>query len=168
MNTSHAKTNDPKRTTSPEKSQKTRMLFGVLLFCLVLAAGGFVAINTLIPRESPQQAIQALLEERAAAMSQKDLERYLRCFSQQYQDGEQRYEDLQTNASRWFAQFKSIQFSFQTLHLEIDDAQALVENNYKFSLQPDEGDILNISKRELLELRREQTGWKIFKNLKPQ
>jgi ketosteroid isomerase-like protein len=167
MNMSQETTSDQGARTRSEKQPGKTILIGAII-CLCLVAGGFFVLHNFSQKTSPQQDIQALLEERATALSQKDLERYLHCFSSQYQDGEQGYQDLKASASRWFTQFENIQFAFQMLHLEIDGTQALVENNYKFSLRPPDGEILNISNKELLELRRENTGWKIFKNLKPQ
>lgn len=161
MNTSQEK------TTQAEKHPGKTILIAAII-CLGLIAGGFIVLNNFFPHESPEQAIKKLLEERAAAFSRKDLKSYLLCFSPQYENGEQGYEELKTNASRWFTQFASIQFSFQTLRLEIHDAQALVENNYKFRLRSDDGETRDISNRELLELRRERNGWKIFKTLTPQ
>ena len=161
------KTVTPDMTIRPKKHPAKTILLGAVI-CLGLVVGGLIALNTFFSQPSPQQAIQTLLEERASALGRKDLAQYLLCFSPQYQNGDQGYEDLKTNASRWFAQFETIQFTFQTLRLEIDDAQAFVENNYRFNLRPADGDMRSISSRELLELRREKTGWKIFKNLKPQ
>ncbi|MCP4399025.1 MAG: hypothetical protein GY801_17205 [bacterium] len=155
------------KTIQPEKQPVKMVLIGAIV-CLCLFAGGFVAFNNFTPQASPQQAIQRLLEERASALGQKNLERYLFCFSPQYQNGEQGYEELKANASRWFVQFEGIQFSFQTLRLEIEVPQAVVENNYKFALRAPDGEVRNISNRELLELRQEKTGWKIFKTLTPQ
>ena len=154
-------------TTGGKKRRGKLLPIGIFL-CLCLAAGAFLLFNNPFQGESPQLAIQALLEERASALSRKDLERYLRCFSPHYQDGGKGYSELKANASRWFSQFESIQFSFQTLRLEIDDIQALVENNYTFTLRPPNGENLEISNKELLELRREDSDWKIFSNLKPQ
>jgi Na+-transporting NADH:ubiquinone oxidoreductase subunit NqrC len=159
--------NSQNNTAAPKQQRRTGVLLLVILG-LCLLAGAFVAITVFFPKNSPQPEIQALLEKRAMALNEKNLERYLNCFSSEYRDGGQGYAELKENASRWFIQFESIHFSFQTLHLEIDDARALVESNYKFSLRPPDGDLLNISNKELLELRHEQSGWKIFRNIKPQ
>ncbi|PID57712.1 hypothetical protein CSB45_05630 [candidate division KSB3 bacterium] len=134
---------------------------------LLLLGGGFGAITFFLSSASPQSEIQTLLEKRASALSAKDLKNYLRCFSLHYQDGEQGYADLKDNASRWFTLFESIHFSFQIQRLEADANHALVENNYTFSLRAPDGEALNIRKKELLELVREQDGWKIFKTIRP-
>lgn len=154
-------------TPHSERTPGKTFIIGAII-CLGLVFGGFILVKNFPQEASSQQAIRTLLEERAAALSQKDLERYLRCFSLQYKNGEQSYADLKDSALRWFEQFTDIQFAFQTLRLEIDGNQAFVENNYKFTLQPPEGDVLNISNKELLELRREKKTWKIFKHIKPQ
>lgn len=113
-------------------------------------------------RVAREHEIQALLERRALALQQKDLALYLSCFSPHYQSGTRTFKDLQADVSRWFSQFATIQFAFSTRHLEWRGANALVENMYKFSVTDTAGTPIVIENQELLEIRKEQTGWKII------
>lgn len=111
------------------------------------------------------QDIRKLLERRADALAQKDLPRYLSCFSQTYRSDQYQYADLQKNASRWFAQFATIRFSFRILEIQLRDNTAIVENDYTFSLTDIDGESVDIAKRELLEIKREDNAWKITSSL---
>ena len=126
-------------------------LIGMLLFWLFSSSAA-----------ADKQEIRKLLENRANALTQKDLSRYLLCFSPQYRSGPQTFDDLKANASQWFAQFATIRFSFQILDIQIQGDKAIIENDYKFSLTNIEGETVNIAKRELLEIRRESNEWKII------
>ena len=119
----------------------------------------------LFSSSADKQEIRKLLENRADALTQKDLSRYLSCFSSQYHSGSRTYNDLQVSASQWFEQFVTIRFSFRILDIQIKDDKASVENDYKLSLTNMEGESVNIAKRELLEIRRENNEWKIMSSL---
>ena len=112
-----------------------------------------------------KQKIHQVLDNRASALTQKDLPRYLSCFSPNYRSGSRTYEDLKANASRWFVQFENIHFSFQVIDIQLQGDKAIVENNYKFSLINVDGEPLEISQRELLELQRNSKEWKITQSL---
>ena len=140
------------------------LIGGILVVCLI---GGFLLFNAS-SSDHDKKAIQDLLQTRATALTQKDLPRYLSCFSRQYRSREQRYEDLKTNASQWFTQFATIQFSFQILDIQIQKETAIIENMYKFSLTDTEGESIDIAQKELLELKHESDGWKITSSLSVQ
>jgi ketosteroid isomerase-like protein len=141
------------------------LIGGLVLICCLVVGLLYVFIFS---SPNHEQAIRELLEERATALNQKNLARYLACFSLQYQSGGQQYEDLKADASQWFSQFATIQFSFQILNIQVDGKNAFVENHYKFSVTNTEGDSLDLNKKELLELHREAEGWKIVSARSPQ
>ena len=137
------------------------LIGGILVVCLI---AGFLLFSAS-SSDHEKQAIQNLLQTRATALIQKDLPRYLSCFSLQYRSGSRTYDDLQTHASQWFDQFVTIRFSFQILDIQIQGKKAIVEDDYKFSLTNIDGEAITIAKRELLEIRREKDEWKIIKSL---
>lgn len=144
----------------------TRRTWGIFAgaACVMLAVGGWMAFKAAAALKE-KQAIQAVLEERAAALSRKDLVGYLSCFSIEYRSGERTYQDLRLDAENWFAQFDAVQFSFRTLNIELDAQRAQVENEYQFILNPPQGQPVRIANRELLELSRGAGGWKITASL---
>ncbi len=116
-----------------------------------------------------EEDIRQLLHQRANALMEKDLTRYLACFSPNYLRGTQTYADLEADASRWFAQFATIRFSFQILDMQIEESNtAIVENQYKFTVINHDGESIEIPQRELLELQRENNVWKIAQSLEIQ
>ena len=131
---------------------------------LVLVLVGTILFWTF-QASSDEREIQELLATRARALDQKDLPLYLACFSPDYRSGTRTYADLQADASQWFAQFATIHFAFQTVNIQFQGDQAIVENTYKFSVTDTTGEPLRIAKRELLEIRHEHTGWKITRAL---
>jgi ketosteroid isomerase-like protein len=149
-------------TTSSARQHSRFFLVGIIVvaFCLI-----GVLLFWLFSSSADKQEIRNLLENRADALTQKDLSRYLSCFSSQYHSGPRTYNDLQASASQWFAQFVTIRFSFRILDIQIKDDKASVENDYKLSLTNMEGESVNIAKRELLEIRRENNEWKIMSSL---
>ncbi|PIE33476.1 hypothetical protein CSA56_11780 [candidate division KSB3 bacterium] len=153
-------------TASSERNTRiTRFIVGIVsLICLIVA--GYLVLRTVLsPNE--KKHIHALFETRASALNQKHLSQYLSCFSQDYRSGEKTYADLQADASQWFSQFTTIQFSSTLLDLEIQQDKALATNTYSFTLTNAEGKAIEIAQKELLELRREDEGWKIVRSLSP-
>ncbi len=140
-----------------------KLLLGSIVLLVGLGAGMLFWIT--YSSSVDEQRIREVLETRARALSQKDLSLYLSCFSPNYHSGIRTYEDLKADASQWFLQFVTIQFSFQTVDLQVHDDEAIVENTYKFSLINADGESLQIAKRELLEMRRENKEWRITKSL---
>ncbi len=154
----------PDLTTTPATKQYSRILLVgsiIVVFCLI----GVLLFWLFASSAVDKQEIRELLENRANALTQKNLPRYLACFSLRYRSGTRTYDDLKANASQWFAQFATIRFSFQILDIQIQDDKAIVENDYQFSLTNIEGESINIAKRELLEIRRENNQWKIISSL---
>jgi ketosteroid isomerase-like protein len=140
----------------------SRMLPISILFMLVLGGG---ILLWQFHSSSEEQKIQEVLENRANALGQKDLPLYLACFSPDYRSNTRTYDDLKTDASQWFSQFATIQFSFRTVDMQLQGDNAIVENDYKFSITNADGESVDIAKRELLEMRRENKEWKIIKSL---
>ena len=135
----------------------------VVLCCVGIGVVWFLSVNS---EEQAKQQIKELLTRRSDALTQKDLSQYVSCFSQQYQSGQYRYADLHENAARWFSEFAAIRFSFRIVDIHIqDDDMAIVENDYTFSLTDSDGETIDIAKRELLEIYREDTEWKIARAL---
>lgn len=152
--------------TTPEIRHTSKFfLIGSIIgvCCLV----GFILIWMVFafPEKQHKQDIRALLEQRADALAQKDLPRYLSCFSQTYRSGQIRYGDLREHASRWFAQFATIRFDFRIIEIKLHGHTAIVENEYKFTLINFDGESINIAKRELLDIKREDDEWKIASSL---
>ncbi len=147
--------------TPAGRRSRVLILLSLGVFMALLGAIGFWWMSAA----RDEQQIREVLETRAAALEQKDLSRYLACFSPDYQSGSRTYSDLKADASGWFERFASIRFAFHTLDIQVQDASAIVENEYTFSVTDAEGETIQIAKRELLELRREQQAWKIVKAL---
>ena len=147
-----------------EKKSVKKMLFGGIfgVMCLIAVALGAKWFST---SSDDSAAIKALLERRATALNQKDLTRYLDCFSIAYRDGSRTYHDLKADAEVWFSQFDSIQFSYQTINIERSKHSARVENHYHFALRSAEGKPVTITNKELLEVRQDAAGWKITASL---
>ncbi|GAK60248.1 hypothetical protein U27_00139 [Candidatus Vecturithrix granuli] len=139
-------------------------LFGVSLLIICCLIGGWYLWKTYTQRLSTQE-IYALLENRANGLRQKNLPQYLSCFSSSYRSPSQTFADLQTSAVRWFEQFVTIHFAFQILDIQFQGERALVENHYKFTLTDADGETLELSQRELLEIQREHGEWKITQSL---
>jgi ketosteroid isomerase-like protein len=148
--------------TGPSSKGSSRMFLGGILLIFVLIG---VILFWTFHSSFDEREIRELLEIRAKALEQKDLPLYLSCFSPDYRSGTRTYHDLQADATQWFAQFATIQFSFQIVDIQVQEDHAIVENDYKFSVTNADGDSVNLAKRELLEMRRENTGWKITKSL---
>ena len=153
--------------TAPSKKRRSKLLVvgGIVT---ILCVGGMLLFWRFSSSTVDRQEIQELLEKRADALMQKDVSRYLSCFSLQYRSGSRTYDDLKTNALQWFDQFATIRFSFRILDIQVQDAGVIVEEDYTFSLTDIDGETINIAKRELLEIRRENDEWKITQALSVQ
>lgn len=154
-------------TTSPATKKTGALVAGGIVVLICCVAAGILLFQAWSSSHEKQH-ISALLDTRATALTQKNLSQYMSCFSTQYRSGEKTYEDLFADASRWFSQFTTIQFSSTVLTLEIQGDTALVKNTYSFSLTNTEGKPIHLTQQELLELRRESDGWKIMSSLSPQ
>ena len=144
---------------------------GALRSRMMLVAGLLIVIGLVAGRggwggyrSSAEREIRALLDRRAQALHEKDLPQYLSCFSPDYQSGSQTYTQLKHDATQWFSQFATIQLVFDIAELHIQENTAFVEDSYTFSVtSPEGGEPITISKREVLEIRRESKEWKIYK-----
>ncbi len=158
--------NVPEFGKTPATKQKTKFLWpGSIILLLCLLTMGWMWKLHIVSEERHKQEIRDLLKQRADALNQKELSHYLSCFSQKYQSGRQQYADLKANASLWFSQFAAIRFSFRIVDIELRQNMAIVKNDYTFSLIDTDGESINITKRELLEIIRENEGWKISSSL---
>lgn len=143
--------------------KKTRLKrLGMILVIIVGCIGG--AVLWIYQRSSNEREIRDLLEHRALAFRQKDLPLYLSCFSPDYQSGSRTYDQLKADATQWFKNFATIQFSFQIVESQFRDDMAVIENTYTFTVTDADGESLQFSNREMLEIRRESQEWKIFKS----
>jgi ketosteroid isomerase-like protein len=150
----------PDKKTASDGARLRKMFVAGALVVLGIAAalGGWSLYASSAERE-----IRALLDRRAEALHDKDLARYLSCFSPDYQGDAQTYAQLQATMLKTFSNFAAIQFTFEILDLHIREKKALVEDKYTFRLTPATGEPIIISKREVLEIRQEQGEWKIFR-----
>jgi hypothetical protein len=151
----------PDKETASDGARLRKMFVVGALVVLGLAGvlGGWSLYTSSAERE-----IRVLLERRAQALHDKDLSQYLSCFSPDYQSGTHTYSRLQADASRWFAQYATIQFIFHIGELYIKGEEAFVKESYTWSVTTSKDEEpLNISQWQVLEMRRENGKWKIFK-----
>jgi ketosteroid isomerase-like protein len=154
--------------TNPRRTRQIVIAaIGVFLGLMLL---GIIGFRVVIRRAAlaDKEAIHAVLERRATALEQQDLASYLSCFSPTYRSGTRTHDDLRADAARWFEQFATIEFTFRILEIELHDQYAIVENEYHMSLTDHEGEPLHLTQRELLEMRRDNTAWKITQSLSTQ
>lgn len=139
------------------------MLSGIALVLLTLA--GWYLYH-IWQTSSAEHEIRKLMEIRATALNDKDLELYLSCFSPDYRGGTKTLTDLKADAHTWFSTFETIRFSCQLLDVHIQQDEALVENVCKVSVTTGEGTSQDMQPiRELFEVHRETGEWKIAKTL---
>jgi len=147
-----------------KKKSGKRIFIGSIIGVVCVIAAAWSAMR-FVNVSADTSAIHALLERRATALNQKNLTQYLDCFSVDYRNGERTYQDLQADAELWFAQFDSIQFSFETIKIEKQGNETRVENQYHFVLTDSTGKPVNIANKELLAVRQDAAGWKITASL---
>ena len=145
------------------QGHSTRRL--ALIALLIIPIGLFWGLNCA-PRSKgeSERAIGEVLALREQAMEGKDIDRYMTCISEAYQDGNETYSSLRERMQRNFAAFESIDFSQfnRTIYPEGDTATVVQEYEIGFVF---EGKRDCVRGKEKILLKRNAEGWKIVKGI---
>lgn len=151
------------QSISPAIAAKKSRIFLIAGSIAILCLAGILWRWNVSGAQKTQ--IRQVLLNRAQALEQKNLALYLSCFSPNYQSGARTYQQLRTDAEKWFAQFAVIRASFEVINIDIQGETAVVEDTYAFSLTNGSGETLPIGNRELLQFQRTNKEWKITSSL---
>jgi hypothetical protein len=139
--------------------------YGARRFTLILI--GLITISILVclncSRRSigeSERAIGEVLALREQAMEGKDIDRYMRCISEAYKDGNETYASIREKMQRNFMAFERIdlaQFN-RTVYPDGDNAVVVQEYELGFVI---EGKRDYVRGKERILLMRGPDGWKI-------
>jgi len=115
-------------------------------------------------RGGAERAIAEVLALREQAMEGKDIERYMRCISEAYQDGNETHATIRERMQQNFMAFESIDFSQfnRTIYPEGDTATVVQEYELGFVI---EGRRDYVRGKERILLTRGPDGWKIVEGI---
>ncbi|MGA1844788.1 MAG: YybH family protein [bacterium] len=136
-----------------------------LIALFIIPIGLFLCLNCA-PRskEKSERAIGEVLALREQAMEGKDIDLYMRCISEAYQDGNETYTSIRERMQRNFRAFERIDFSQfnRTVYPEGDSATVVQEYEIGFVF---EGRRDYVKGKEKILFKRNPGGWKIVKGI---
>lgn len=152
-----------KPTSTPDASPRKHNALIAAIVAAGLLLAGFAGFTLWQNRQHAlaEQAIRRVMELRASALSQKDIPRYLSCFSDTYQAGSKSYADLQADAQQWSTAFDTIELQCRILDMQMQENAALVENLCKVTVTSAGETTTMPSSRERFEVQRIDGEWKI-------
>jgi len=115
-------------------------------------------------RGKSEQAIAEVLALREQAMEGKDIDRYMRCISEAYQDGNETYASIRERMQRNFMAFERIDLSQFNRTIYTDGDSATVVQEYKLGFVI-EGKRDYVRGKERILLTRSPDGWKIVEGI---
>jgi ketosteroid isomerase-like protein len=115
--------------------------------------------------QAEQQAVAAVAAARQQAMVSHDLPRYLELISPAYHDDKGLdYAAKARQVTSTFQSFAKIDFRIDNQQITISGGTATVRETYLLRTKLN-GEELTLNGEEVLQLRREQSGWKIVGGL---
>ena len=97
-------------------------------------------------------------------METKDIDLYMSCISEDYQDDTVTYDLIQEKMEKNFSIFEKIDFSQSNQTIYQDDVSALVVQNFELSFTIG-GEQDHATGKERIFLKRKEGEWKIVKGL---
>jgi len=115
-------------------------------------------------KEETDADIRNVLSLRKQAMETKDIDLYMSCISEDYQDDTVTYDLIQEKMEKNFSIFEKIDFSQSNQTIYQDDVSALVVQNFELSFTIG-GEQDHATGKERIFLKRKEGEWKIVKGL---